>query len=74
MADIAVHYPAHAVCGYMSLADGGDRAHPMVVANQMPHRSLQHIHDTYVRITGRWVGRNSAISERLGKRSEITIS
>ncbi|WP_256756951.1 hypothetical protein [Cohnella sp. WQ 127256] len=54
VADIAVHYPANAVCGYMSLADGGDLEHPMVVANQMPHPSLQHIHNTYVSITGRW--------------------
>jgi hypothetical protein len=54
VADVAVHYPSYAVCGYMSLADGGKLEHPMVVANQMPHSSLQHIHDTYVRLTGRW--------------------
>ncbi|MFC4306359.1 hypothetical protein [Cohnella boryungensis] len=54
VADIAVHYPSYAVCGYMSLDDGGALEHPMVVANQMPHEALKHIHETYVRLTGRW--------------------
>ncbi|MBT2757797.1 hypothetical protein J7E71_18080 [Mesobacillus foraminis] len=54
VADIAVHYPSHAVSGFMSLADGEDSEHPMSVSNRMPNEALNHIDEVYRRITGRW--------------------
>jgi hypothetical protein len=54
IADVAVHYPSHAACGWMSLSDGGPLEHPMVVANKMPNERLRHIEDVYRTLTGRW--------------------
>jgi hypothetical protein len=54
IADVAVHYPSHAACGWMSLSDGGPLEHPMVVANMMPHERLEHVQEVYQSLTGRW--------------------
>jgi len=54
VADVAVHYPSHAACGWMSLSDGGPLEHPMVVANMMPHERLVQVQEVYQSLTGRW--------------------
>ncbi|MGO4497228.1 hypothetical protein AB4114_15190 [Paenibacillus sp. 2RAB27] len=54
VADVAVHYPSHAACGWMSLSDGGPLQHPMVVANLMPNKRLEHVQAVYQSLTGRW--------------------
>lgn len=54
VADVAVHYPSHAACGWMSLSDGGPLQHPMVVANIMPDERLGHVQEIYESLTGRW--------------------
>lgn len=54
VADVAVHYPSHAACGWMSLSDGGPLDHPMLVANRMPHERLAHVQEVYQSLTGRW--------------------
>ncbi|ASA25782.1 hypothetical protein [Paenibacillus donghaensis] len=54
VADVAVHYPSHAACGWMSLSDGGPLEHPMVVANMIPHEKLGHVQEVYQSLTGRW--------------------
>lgn len=54
VADVAVHYPSHAACGWMSLSDGGPLQHPMVVANMIPHERLGHVQEVYQSLTGRW--------------------
>jgi hypothetical protein len=54
IADIAVHYPSEAACGFMSLSDGAANEHPMSVSNKMPNDSMKHIHDTYESLAGSW--------------------
>jgi hypothetical protein len=54
VADVAVHYPSHAACGWMSLSDGGPLEHPMAVANMMPNERLAHVQAVYQALTGRW--------------------
>ncbi|WP_168122403.1 hypothetical protein [Paenibacillus sp. HB172176] len=54
VADVAVHYPSHAACGWMSLSDGEPLDHPMLVANMMPHERLAHVQEVYRSLTGRW--------------------
>jgi hypothetical protein len=61
VADIAVHYPSHAVNGLMSLDDGKSSDHPMLVANKMPNDHIQHIHNVYHSITGHNGRRNQEI-------------
>lgn len=53
IADIAVHYPSQAACGYMSLSDGEPGEHPMSVSNRMPNDAMNHLQDVYVKLTGR---------------------
>lgn len=54
VADVAVHYPSYAVCGYLSLEDGGKDEHPMAVSNRMPNDKVAHIDRVYKKLTGRW--------------------
>jgi len=54
VADVAVHYPGYAACGWMSLADGGPLEHPMAVANKPPHERLAQVQRIYEALTGRW--------------------
>ncbi len=54
IADIAVHYPSEAACGFMSLSDGAANEHPMSVSNKMPNDAMKHIHETYESIAGSW--------------------
>lgn len=68
IADIAVHYPSEAACGFMSLSDGDANEHPMSVSNKMPNDSMKHIHDTYESLTGCWNRRDQS---KLGAIREI---
>lgn len=54
VADIAVHYPSYAANGFMSLSDGDESEHPMAVSNRMPNEALNHIHEVFLKVTGRW--------------------
>jgi len=53
VAPIAVHYPSHATVGHMSLNDGKSSDHPMLVANKIPNREIEHIQQVYTEVTGR---------------------
>ncbi len=54
VADIAVHYPSYAVCGHMSLDDAKNGEHPMDVSNRMPNEALNHLHEVYGKVAGKW--------------------
>lgn len=60
VADIAVHYPAYAAQGYMSLEDGKRSEHPMRTANRMPNESLNRLQEAYQRLTGQWSRREQS--------------
>ncbi|MBW7461586.1 hypothetical protein K0U00_46765, partial [Paenibacillus sepulcri] len=54
IADVAVHYPSYAVCGLMTLEDGGRDEHPMAVSNRVPNDAVGRIDQVYKKLTGRW--------------------
>ncbi|MCS7463299.1 hypothetical protein N0M98_24555 [Paenibacillus doosanensis] len=68
--DIAVHYPSHAVCGYLSLADGKKNEHPMGVANKDPNEQVTHIQKVYRQVAGSWSRRQSELPGAL-RRSQL---
>ncbi|WP_235941467.1 hypothetical protein [Paenibacillus puerhi] len=58
--EVAVHYPAYAVCGHFSLNDGGELEHPMAVANRDPNESVTRLQRVYREVAGSWNRRDHA--------------
>jgi len=72
--DVAVHYPAYAVIGHMSLSDGKPQEHPMAVSSRDPDEYTTRIQRVYQSLAGNWTRRLTANSGALpAKRRDFDV-